>query len=758
MAAIDPLVCERCQRPLESDDAISVIEGVCGLCRNTAQSLVQPVRADEILSKTRGHGSSFLDDLPSLNAPIEDKTPWLVDDAEADRDERVAAGPFINTYDDSAVTISEDDDEAAYVPSDDDDGYGPYVVDDVDDDRRTDDDYESGAQFDEPFRVHLDEADDVEDKSEPLIPPGPFSAAKRRAAARNPDLDAISEIFSPESVPPSELPAQDGDDDDGESISRVDIHRFNPPPPKKAPSNSSKPSRRRHRNRAIRTGVLLGTTLTFGLAIYGFVFSDWQDKIERLIARGTPNSTTEITTPAIASDMQLLVDPAGADILVDGHKLGSADRQGRFSLTPEDLTNAREIEVRAAGFHTAQLTVDDITGSPESVIRLLRKPFKVAVESSPPGADILVDGQLIGQTPATVTIATEQSNAITLRKQGYESVDRNIPMPAAGDDPVRLDVALNRTGVMLTVSTLPVPAEVWVDGRLLGMTPIEEKLPALYRGREVEVVARAVGFDDTRAQIEIPLQGEEISATELKLTRTMARVNVRTEPPGGRVVVAGRDYGFAPTMIEFEPSQTGRSVVLDASSRGEYFGRRNIVVPPPGVPREFVVDMQRSAQRVVFVVAADRAAGAEQFVLIDELSRLIEDLDASHRFAVVAATDEGVETWPYEVAFENASDEQKIRAFDMIRSIRTADEIPDDKLLNSVAQLAPSVVWLFTTVELERDALESFSSIFPDDKQVTINVVKSRSSNTDTWLGGFVARHGGAFKTLDTMAVSESYE
>jgi len=146
----------------------------------------------------------------------------------------------------------------------------------------------------------------------------------------------------------------------------------------------------------------------------------------------------------------------------------------------------------------------------------------------------------------------------------------------------------------------------------------------------------------------------------------MARVNVRTEPPGGRVVVAGRDYGFAPTMIEFEPSQTGRSVVLDASSRGEYFGRRNIVVPPPGAPREFVVDMQRSAQRVVFVVAADRAAGAEQFVLIDELSRLIEDLDASHRFAVVAATDEGVETWPYEVAFENASDEQKIRAFDMI--------------------------------------------------------------------------------------------
>jgi len=756
MAAIDPLVCERCQRPLESDDAISVIEGVCGLCRNTAQSLVQPVRADEILSKSRAVGSAFLEDLPTLDTPTADKTPWLVDDDGAERDERIATGQFINTYEDSGVTISEVGDDDVVTSDDEYDQYDEFDVEAAaTGDVRSDEPYESGAAFDEPYRVHLDDADD--EQSEPLIPPGPFSAAKRRAAGRNPDLEAISEIFSPESVPPSEQPAN-ADEEDDESVSRVDIHRFNPPPPNKAPGRGSQPSRRRHRNRAIRSGVLLGTTLTFGLAIYGFVFSDWQEKIERLIARGTPTQTTDGGVTTIARDTELLVDPTGAEILVDGHKLGTADQQGRFNLTPEDLTNAREIEVRAAGYHAAQLSVDDIAGSPESVIRLLRKPFKVAVDSTPPGADILVDGQLIGQTPATVTIATEQSNAITLRKQGYEMVDRSIPAPTVGDDPVRLDVALQRAGVMLTVSTLPVPADVWIDGRLMGTTPIEEKLPALYRGRKVEVVARALGFDDTHAQIEVPLQGEEVAATELKLTRTMARVNVRTDPPGGRVVVAGRDYGFAPTMIEFEPSQTGRAVVLDASSRGEYFGRRNIVVPPPGAPREFVIDMQRSAQRVVFVMAADRAAGAEQFVLIDELSRLIEDLDASHRFAVVAATDEGVETWPYEVAFENASDEQKIRAFDMIRSIRTADEIPDDKLLNSVAQLAPSVVWLFTTVELERDALETFSNIFPDDKQVTINVVKSRSSNADTWLGGFVARHGGAFKTLDTVAVSESYE
>ena len=756
MSVIDPLICERCERPLESDDAISVIEGVCGICRNTAQSLVQPVRADQILSKGQASRGAFLDDLPSLNSVRSASEPWLVEVSSVARaEENKKPSAFIPLDDGPAVSIRSDDDDVVDVQGADDYELATYAARESDhgfDQVSVNDEggYEQDAHFDEPYRVHLDESEKDESS---LIPPGPYSTAKRRTVSRSPDLDEISEIFSPDSVPPSEMLSSDAEED---LEARVDIHRFNPPPPRKSTPPSKQSRKRQRRSRSLRAGILLGIVVV-AVGTYGLIFSDWQNRIEDMVASIMPQRTS-IETPIVERGVQLLVDPAGAEVFVDGFSIGNVDEQGRLELTKDDLVMAKNIEVRAPGYHQARLSINDVVGSPESVIRLLRKPFQVAVNSTPAGANILVDGQLVGQTPSTITIATEQSNVITLKKPGFEPFERDIPAPTTSDVPVALDAPLVRAGVVLTVSTAPIPAEIWMDGRFLGMAPIEKTLPAEVRGRDVEIVARAIGFDDTRTHIEIPLTADEKAAAELTLARTMARVNVRTNPPGGRIVVAGRDYGFAPALIEFEPSQTGRAVVLDANSHGEYFGRHSIVVPPPGAPHEFVIEMQRSAQRVVFVMAADRVAGAERFVLIDELAQHIERLDESHRFAVVAATDEGVEAWPYEVAFENASDEQKIRAFDMIRSIRAADEIVDDTLLNSVAQLDPSVVWIFTTVDIERAALESFADIFPADKQIAINVVKSRSSGADTWLDGFVARHGGALTTLDTVAAVNAYE
>ena len=33
----------------------------------------------------------------------------------------------------------------------------------------------------------------------------------------------------------------------------------------------------------------------------------------------------------------------------------------------------------------------------------------------------------------------------------------------------------------------------------------------------------------------------------------MAQIEVQTDPPGGRITVAGTDHGPAPTVLEFDP-------------------------------------------------------------------------------------------------------------------------------------------------------------------------------------------------------------
>ncbi|HRW55104.1 MAG TPA: PEGA domain-containing protein, partial [Phycisphaerae bacterium] len=233
----------------------------------------------------------------------------------------------------------------------------------------------------------------------------------------------------------------------------------------------------------------------------------------------------------------------------------------------------------------------------------------------------------------------------------------------------------------------------------------------------------------------------------IQLERTMARLNVRTEPSGGRVILAGRDYGNAPVMVEFEPTETGKQVVIDTSLNGQYFGRQSVTIPAAGGPRECVIPMSFSAQRVVFIIAASRRAQADQYLLADALATRIERLDATQRFAVLASTDDGIEAWPFEVAFESATSEQKVRAYDMVRSIRSADSVDLEALLASAVQLDPTTIWLFTETS-DRSALEKLSEAL-GDRDVSINLVTARTAQNDVWLDGYAARHRGVFETLD---------
>lgn len=716
MSAIDPLACERCGRRLESDDAISVIEGVCGVCRNTAQSLVQPRRADELLSRryVNDETDDFLADLPKIEpwkpSPIP-ADPWLVEESPSRRTNRAV-------------------NEAAFFDDDDDAGETEQAIRD---------EVEASIGFDADGEDAGSEVSDLPtSRSAPLIPPGPFATARRQKPAIKSPMESVSEIFSDESIPPSELSATD--DDIETSSSRIDIHRFTPPP---MPVTEGAP-RRRRRKKALAVGVCFGILLT---AAAGWLATD-KDMRERAMAWVNDFRQTEpMVAPPQSVELTILVDPPTAEVQLDGKDVGPADETGRVHLTlAPELMNDQLLEVSAPGHHTITQALADFRGIDEVVLRLAQKPFEAEIATDPEGAEVFLEGQLVGISPVKVTIDPEIGAEVVVRKDGFRDQTRELSSPDEGEV-LRLRMPLEPAGVKLAVQTDPVPAHVWINGRLFGSTPIDIDLDYQFLGTDVEIVARAEGFDDARMTIPMPkIGGDEMDAA-IKLERTMARLNVRTEPPGGRVILAGRDYGHAPVMVEFEPTETGKQVVIDTSLGGQYFGRQAVTIPAAGGPRECVIPMAFSAQRVVFVIAASRRAQADQYLLADALASRVEALDASQRFAVLAATDEGVEAWPFEVAFETATSEQKVRAFDMVRSIRPAEHVDLDALLASAVQLDPTSVWVFAE-SVDRDALEKFSTQL-EGRDVSINLVSARTAQNDIWLDGFAARHRGVFKTLD---------
>ena len=109
-------------------------------------------------------------------------------------------------------------------------------------------------------------------------------------------------------------------------------------------------------------------------------------------------------------------------------------------------------------------------------------PGRVLVRSNPPGAQVLVDGQPRGATPVAIRGLELGAHAITISAPGYPAWERRITLtadrPAQSFDVVLADEGpagppvVSRVPGALQVESRPAGAQVWMDGALLGTTPL----------------------------------------------------------------------------------------------------------------------------------------------------------------------------------------------------------------------------------------------------------------------------------------------
>ena len=128
----------------------------------------------------------------------------------------------------------------------------------------------------------------------------------------------------------------------------------------------------------------------------------------------------------------------------------------------------------------------------------------LVVETTPPGVEVRVDGELVGETPLERTDIRSGVREVTLRHADYETV---VESGRRFDDDrvVRIQREMVRGRGALTVVATPREAWIEVDGqRLAERTPVTlEGLPA---GR-VELTLRAAGHRRVTVAVDIPKDG-----------------------------------------------------------------------------------------------------------------------------------------------------------------------------------------------------------------------------------------------------------
>ena len=167
----------------------------------------------------------------------------------------------------------------------------------------------------------------------------------------------------------------------------------------------------------------------------------------------------------------------------------------------------------------------------------------VSLSSDPPGADVLVDGELLGTTPLIGEIL-EGERTLTVKLAGHKAWQENIQVLA------RQDVSLPRVTLtpadgLVFIRSQPSSASVTVGGDFKGLTPLEIALPP---GERYEVTLFKAGYESVFRTI-TPAPDQEL-AVNLQLQPVVASVAIQADPPDAQLYVNGELRGSANQTIE----------------------------------------------------------------------------------------------------------------------------------------------------------------------------------------------------------------
>jgi hypothetical protein len=119
-----------------------------------------------------------------------------------------------------------------------------------------------------------------------------------------------------------------------------------------------------------------------------------------------------------------------------------------------------------------------------AVVDAVKKPEEVAaaptdcavtIQSVPPQAELSIGAEAKGPTPVTMTLPCGVAVKVSLKKQRYQTMTRDVT-PKPNGKPLKITLARNTFTVK--VSSSPQGATVTLGGKTLGMTPTTVKVPA----------------------------------------------------------------------------------------------------------------------------------------------------------------------------------------------------------------------------------------------------------------------------------------
>lgn len=239
---------------------------------------------------------------------------------------------------------------------------------------------------------------------------------------------------------------------------------------------------------------------------------------------------------------QLESNPSGAHVYVDGKYIGRTPARVELDEGQHFATFYWQNNVVTETFFVTAGRTVVVTAN------FIQKTM-LNINTTPPGAQIFLDGSFIGVSPIQIEVQPGQ-HTVLATMPGYSAAQQSFTV--APGETKTINLVLNPEQATLKVFSSPAGASIYVNGQYRGVAPSAGLTLTLAPGT-YSVEARLSGYQD--ASMTVTLNPGETRTITLTLVPRKATLNIFTNPVGASIYVNGNYIGTTRT--------TGLSVQVD---------------------------------------------------------------------------------------------------------------------------------------------------------------------------------------------------
>jgi hypothetical protein len=274
-----------------------------------------------------------------------------------------------------------------------------------------------------------------------------------------------------------------------------------------------------------------------------FEVGDEQNIIIDIEMRKLPGHVTVVTNP-----------PTDAVVAINESEVGPAPF-GPVELLPGE----HSVSVRAERFlpYNGVINIPGLGRHEQLSVQLVPRWASVEINSNPPGARIFAGEEQVGETPATIELM-EGSHQISVVRDGFSAWDGTVVAEPNTEQALPL-IRLQPANAKLLVSSIPRGANVTVNGRYRGQSPITLDLAPEVN---YEIGLSKAGYGMTSRKVRLQAAASDSITVDLTANRQCAAR--RRNGLRGR---AGARYGQFDAAAEFgtaphRSAQAGLRIVV----------------------------------------------------------------------------------------------------------------------------------------------------------------------------------------------------